>query len=81
MPGYPTEYTSSVPINAELMQHLRKLSGLNQARFAQVCKVSAPYISHIERGRRKTISPAVYVRICNALGVKNREQLLLRDAA
>jgi len=54
----------------------RQLLGENQAQFAQRCGISAGYLSLIESGHRPTVSPAVFARICDALGVTDRTQLM-----
>lgn len=65
-----------VAVDGTAVRQKRKLSGLTMAGLAQLADISAPYISHIELGRRKTISPPVFARICDALGVEDRRELM-----
>jgi transcriptional regulator with XRE-family HTH domain len=65
-----------VAINAAELRRRRQMLGDNQAQFARRCNISAPYVSQIESGKRRTVSPGVYVRICDALDVQDRKELL-----
>lgn len=65
-----------VAVNAPELRRRRQLLGDNQAQFARRCNISAGYLSQIENGVRRTISPGVYVRICDALDVQDRKELL-----
>jgi transcriptional regulator with XRE-family HTH domain len=77
-PMADTEQRSSphVAVNAPELRRRRHLGGYNMAEFADLCGLSAGYISLIESGARPTVSPGVYVRICDALGVDDRTQLM-----
>jgi transcriptional regulator with XRE-family HTH domain len=65
-----------VAVNAPELRRRRQLLGDNQAEFARRCNISAGYLSQIENEVRRTVSPGVYVRICDALGVQDRKELL-----
>lgn len=54
----------------------RQLEGLNQAELARAAGISYSYVGHLESGRRPTLSPGAYVRICEALRVQDRTELL-----
>ena len=68
-----------VVIDRAELRKRRKLSGLNQAQLAQNAKVSPSYISLIESGKRQTVSPATFARLCIALAVRDRKKLLASD--
>lgn len=72
---------SGVEINGALVRELRKLAGHTQPMFAELAGISFQYVSAIERGDRKTVSPPVFVRICDALGIEDRRELICTDAA
>lgn len=75
-----TSVTSPAPAGAEIdgakVRELRKLSGKTVTVLADTCEITSQYLSMIERGDRPTVSPAVFARICDALGVTDRRQLL-----
>lgn len=54
----------------------RKLHGDNQAQLAERADISPGYLSLIESGQRPTVSPAVFARICDALDVEDRTELM-----
>lgn len=61
----------------------RQLLGHNLTRFAPQCGITFQYLSQIETGVRRYVSPEVFAQICDALGVeqKDRESLVVADAA
>lgn len=69
-----------VAIKAPEVRRRRQLAGHNQAEFAEQCGISAGYLSQIESGQRRTVSPRVYVSICDALNVQDRQELLAEPA-
>lgn len=73
--------SAGVPIDGHEVKRRRGLQGDTNASLAKKAKVSPAYISHIECLRRLFVSPPVFVRICNALGLrKNERHLLMRQA-
>lgn len=74
---------AGVRIAGDEVRKRRQLLGVNLRDFAPRCEISKQYLSHIEIGARTHVSPAVFVRICDALGIqpKHRESLVKRDAA
>lgn len=70
-----------VVIDRAELRKRRKLSGLNQAQLAERAQVSPSYISLIESGNRPTVSPATFARLCTALAVGDRNELLQPDGA
>jgi len=68
-----------VAIDADEMRRRRQLQGLNQAALAQAADVHRSYISRIEANAQAYVSPAVFARICDALGVQDRADLLAAD--
>ena len=52
------------------------MAGLNQARLADEAGLSFSYIGHLERGTRPNIGPEAFSRLCDALGIEDREELI-----
>jgi transcriptional regulator with XRE-family HTH domain len=63
------------------LRRLRKLSGDNLRVFAAKVGVSLQYVSQIETGARKSVSPQVFASICNTLGIEPAERSRLVDEA
>lgn len=80
-PTTATHETSSVAIDGRAVRQLRKLAGHTITGLASECGISVQYLSAIEIGRRPLVSPPVFARICDALGVDDRRQLLMKTAA
>lgn len=78
-----TQTTANVAINGDELRRRRQLAGETQDSFAALADISPAYVSHIEAGRRQTVSPPAFVRICNALGIAtdDRELLVRKQAA
>lgn len=72
--------TPHVAIDRAKLRLERKLNGLNQRELGEAIGVSGGYIGHIESGRRPTVSPSVYVRLCDRLGL-NRTELMVDRAS
>jgi len=66
----PTAAPASVAVNGPKLRELRQLAGLNLAGLASAASISDSYVSAIEHGHRKRVSPAVFGRVCNALGLR-----------
>ena len=69
--------SAPVEINAVKLRELRQEQGLTQQDLAARCGVSAAYISQLEIGYRRRVSPPLYVRLAEALQIapENRPQL------
>jgi transcriptional regulator with XRE-family HTH domain len=72
---------AAVRIDGNRVRRLRQVAGKTQGQLAEAAGISTVYVSFIESGRRSTIGPAVFVRLCDALGVDDRETLMLPEAA
>lgn len=75
---------AGVQIAGGIVREERKLLGDNLRTFAPKVGITIGYLSQIERGDRKSVSPAVFARICAALGIgdiEHRRRLIRRDAA
>jgi transcriptional regulator with XRE-family HTH domain len=68
--------TANVKVNIARMRRRRHLQGLNQTQLAKTINVDKSYISIVESGKRRNVSPEVFARWCDALGVENREELI-----
>lgn len=70
---------AGVEIDGAKLRELRKMSGETLVSFAPKCDITFQYLSQLERGDRRRVSPPTYARICQALGVGRRK--LLKVAA
>lgn len=67
----------NVTIDGAQVRERRKLAGLTVAALAAECLITRQYLSQIELSPGKTVSPPVFARICDALGVEDRRTLML----
>ncbi len=67
---------AGVEIDGPAVRQLRKLGGRTLSKLAEDCGLSVAYLSAIERGTRPTVSPPAFVRICDALGIADRRELV-----
>jgi transcriptional regulator with XRE-family HTH domain len=63
-------------INGEKLRRMRQISGLSVTAFAEKVGCSPARISHIETGRTPGVAPAMLAKICDALGVTDRAEML-----
>ncbi|TBL29074.1 XRE family transcriptional regulator [Verrucosispora sp. SN26_14.1] len=70
---------AAVEIDGAKLRELRQMAGVTLGEFASTCEISVQYLSQIERGDRRRVSPPVYARICRSLkltGPRQRRTLL-----
>jgi transcriptional regulator with XRE-family HTH domain len=58
-----------VDINHRQLRALREERGLRQTDLAKAASISNGYLSMLESGQRRTVSPPVAARLAGALGV------------
>lgn len=86
MTNTPATAAPPAPAGAEIngpeVRRRRKLNGQTVTQLAESCGITFQYLSMIERGTRPTVSPAVFGRICDALGIAedDRGELLMVGA-
>ncbi len=51
------------------LKRLRKARGLTQEELAKMLKISQPYVSDVENGRRSIGTWTVFSSYCNVLGL------------
>ncbi len=68
--------TTAIPVNGAALRELRIRTGISVAELASEVGVQRPYISKIELGYSKRVSPQVYAAILKALGVRDHRTLL-----
>lgn len=74
----PLRLTHANPeIDAAALIKQRNACQFSRETLARLVGISDPYLAQIERGDRRTISPALYVRIGDALGLEGRSKLRL----
>lgn len=73
---------SGVEIEGRRLREVRKQRGETLHAFADRCGISFGYLGQVERGTRPTVSPPMFVRICDALGISevDRPTLLIPAA-
>jgi transcriptional regulator with XRE-family HTH domain len=70
-------------VNGARVRELRRQAGLSASDLARKIGISPQYMNQIERGKRPTVSPAMFNRIVAAMGV-SRDDLsgsFVQDAA
>ncbi len=74
---------AGVEIDGAKLRELRQMAGVTLSEFASTCEISTQYLSQIERGNRRRVSPPVYARICTSLNLTGPRQrrTLLKAAA
>lgn len=60
---------SNIEINGSVISERRKALGMKSKELAERCNVSPSYISQIEKGYKKNISPAFKTRLYEVLGI------------
>lgn len=68
--------SAGVAIDGDKLRELRQLSGETLVGFAPKLGITFQYLSQIERGDRTHVSPPTYAKICDALGLEDRRELL-----
>lgn len=73
---------SGVEIDGPRLREMRKQRGETLQAFADRCGISFGYLGQVERSTRPHISPPMFVRICDALGIAeaDRPTMLVRAA-
>jgi transcriptional regulator with XRE-family HTH domain len=71
--------SAAVAVNGADIRRRRKLRGWTVTHLALRCGISQQYLSFIERGDRDRVSPPVFARLCDELGVENRSELMLPE--
>jgi transcriptional regulator with XRE-family HTH domain len=75
-PPATTDESPMVRIDRRKLRTLRQASGLNQLQLAERAEISFGFLGHLERGTRQRVSPGVLSRLCDALGVQDRTELM-----
>lgn len=65
--GSPNTQPAGVEVDGNAVRELRKDLGYTLVQFAPKVAVSWGYLSQIERGWRKRVSPPVFLRLVSAL--------------
>lgn len=67
---------ANVAVNAATVRHLRIMSGLGVTALAQKLGCSPAYVSRIESGRAKRVSPAMFLKLRLTLSVQDPRVLM-----
>lgn len=76
--------SAGVKIDGDELRRLRSLQGDDLKPFAAKADISFQYVSQLELGVRDSVSPSVFGRICQALGLETgeeRERLVAKQPA
>lgn len=73
--------TTAVAINGPALRELRIRTGISVADLAREIEVGRAYITKIELGHSKRVSPGVFDALLRALRISDRRALLAQDAA
>lgn len=68
--------STTVEINGFALRHIRKNAGIEVAELAERIGVQRPYITKIELGHSRRVSPKVFNALLSALVVDDRRALL-----
>ncbi|MFC4146578.1 helix-turn-helix domain-containing protein [Micromonospora mangrovi] len=73
--------TTAVPINGAALRRIRIDRGIEVAELARRIQVSRPYISKLELGHSKRVSPTVHKALLQVLQLTDRDALRADTAA
>ncbi len=63
------KYKINLKKGGRFLKRLRKEHGLTQEELAKKLKISQPYVSHVENGRRSIGTWTVFSSYCNVFGL------------
>lgn len=67
---------STVEVHGPALRELRIRSGLGTEELAEMAGVKRPYITKLELGHSRRVSPRVFQALLSALSIKDRRALL-----
>lgn len=71
-----TRTPANVAVNAATVRHLRIVNGLGVTALAKELGCSPAYVSRIESGRARRVSPAMFLKLRRALAVQDPRVLM-----
>ena len=66
----------NVRVDPKKLRLTRQLRGMTQVQLGRSAKLSNSYIGYLERGLRTLVSPPAFGRLCDALSVLDRTELM-----
>lgn len=72
----PTKTDRAVEIHGFALREIRELRGRKVADLANALGVDRSYITHMENGSKRRISPELYNTLCTELLIKDQRVLL-----
>lgn len=66
---------ATVDIDGAKLRELRKFNGDSLSTFAARAGITFQYLSQLELGTRRRVSPPTFAKICDALGITDRRQM------
>lgn len=67
----------TIDVHGFALREIRESRGRKVADLAAALDVDRSYITHLENGSKRRVSPEVFAGICNELTVHDRRALLL----
>ncbi len=77
-PPVTTAPKPHIAIDSEALRELRQGRGETQASLAAKAGISFQYLWQLERGVRTSMKPPTFVRLCDALGLRESQRGKLR---
>lgn len=68
---------TTIEVHGPALRDIRTRSGIEVAELAEAVGVKRPYITKIELGHSRRVSPRVYNALLDALGIKDRRALMV----
>lgn len=75
----PTKTPTGVEVDGDAVRDKRKRLGHTISSFAPLVEISVGYLSQVERGHRKTMSPPAFHRLATALGLADKPERIMRQ--
>lgn len=67
--------TTTVPINGPVLRELRIRSGIGVSALAKEAGIGRPYLTKLELGHSKRVSPEVFASLMQALRITDQRVL------
>lgn len=68
--------SANIAINSAALRRIRQLTGLGVTDLARAAGLTPSYLSNLEAGRRRAVSPQVFASLCEALQITDRRALM-----
>lgn len=76
MPRHTSTRTRSVEVHGPALRVIREARGRKVAELAATLDVDRSYITHLENGSKRRVSPEFYAQLCTELLIDDQRALL-----